>query len=108
MRHLRTISMLRAGRGDRFVSVEAIGNGIVTRADRILQIEEHMTFWIDDAAKTFIFSDGQRLRISRFGANPALPPVGVRYVALRGGKLSHEVMTGCQMAHRIGGTVIAG
>jgi hypothetical protein len=31
-----------------------------------LQVEEHMTFWIDDAAKTFIFSDGQRLRIRRF------------------------------------------
>ena len=31
-----------------------------------VQVEEHMTFWIDDAAKTFIFSDGQRLRISRF------------------------------------------
>ena len=31
-----------------------------------VQVEEHMTFWIDDAAKTFIFSDGQLLRISRF------------------------------------------
>jgi hypothetical protein len=31
-----------------------------------VQLEEHMTFWIDDAAKTFIFSDGRRLRISRF------------------------------------------
>ena len=31
-----------------------------------VQVEEHVTFWIDDAAKTFIFSDGQRLRISRF------------------------------------------
>jgi hypothetical protein len=40
--------------------------------------------------------------------NAALPPVGVRYVALHGGKLLHQVMTGCQMAHRIGGTVIAG
>jgi hypothetical protein len=30
-----------------------------------VQVEEHMTFWIDDAAKTFIFSDGQLLRISR-------------------------------------------
>jgi hypothetical protein len=100
--------MLRAGRGDRFISVEAIYNGIVTRADRILQVEEHMTFWIDDAAKTFIFSDGQRLRIGRFGANPALPPVSVRYVALHGGKLLHEVMAGRQMAHRIGGPRIAG
>ena len=27
-----------------------------------VQVEEHITFWIDDAAKT----DGQRLRISRF------------------------------------------
>ena len=25
-----------------------------------------MTFWIDDAAKTFIFSDGRRLRVARF------------------------------------------
>ena len=25
-----------------------------------------MIFWIDDAAKTFILSDGRRLRISRF------------------------------------------
>jgi hypothetical protein len=31
-----------------------------------VQVEEHMTFWIDDAAKTLIFSDGQLLRISRF------------------------------------------
>jgi hypothetical protein len=31
-----------------------------------VQVEEHMTFWIDDAAKAFILSDGQRLRISRF------------------------------------------
>jgi hypothetical protein len=31
-----------------------------------VKVEEHMTFWVDDAAKTFIFSDGQRLRISRF------------------------------------------
>jgi hypothetical protein len=31
-----------------------------------VQVEEHLTFWIDDAAKTFIFSDGQLLRISRF------------------------------------------
>jgi hypothetical protein len=47
--------MLRAGRGDRFISVETIYNGIVTRADRILLVEEHMTFWIDDAAKTLFF-----------------------------------------------------
>ena len=31
-----------------------------------IQVEERMTFWIDDAAKTFIFSDGQLLRIGRF------------------------------------------
>ena len=31
-----------------------------------VQVDQHITFWIDDAAKTFIFSDGQRLRISRF------------------------------------------
>ena len=30
------------------------------------QVEEHMTFWIDDAAKAFVLSNGQRLRISRF------------------------------------------
>ena len=31
-----------------------------------VQVEEHMTFWINHAAKTFIFSDGQLLRINRF------------------------------------------
>ena len=31
-----------------------------------VEVEEHMTFWIDDAAKTFIFSDGRRLRVMRF------------------------------------------
>lgn len=31
-----------------------------------VQVEEHVTFWIDDAAKTFIFSDGRRLRVTRF------------------------------------------
>ena len=31
-----------------------------------VEVEEHMIFWIDDAAKTFILSDGRRLRISRF------------------------------------------
>ena len=31
-----------------------------------VQVEEHMIFSIDDAAKTFIFSDGRRLRITRF------------------------------------------
>ena len=31
-----------------------------------VQVKEHMTFWIDDAAKTFIFSDGRRLRVTRF------------------------------------------
>jgi hypothetical protein len=31
-----------------------------------VQVEQHITFWIDDAAKTFTFSDGQLLRISRF------------------------------------------
>jgi hypothetical protein len=31
-----------------------------------VQVVEHMTFWIDDAAKTFIFSDGRRLRVTRF------------------------------------------
>ena len=31
-----------------------------------VQVEEHMTFWIDNAAKTFIFSDGRRLRVTRF------------------------------------------
>ena len=32
----------------------------------LVQVEEHMTFWIDDAAKTFIFSDGRQLRVTRF------------------------------------------
>ena len=31
-----------------------------------VQVEEHMIFSIDDAAKTFIFSDGRRLRVTRF------------------------------------------
>jgi hypothetical protein len=31
-----------------------------------VKVEEHMTFLIDDAAKTVIFSDGRRLRITRF------------------------------------------
>ena len=31
-----------------------------------VQVEERMTFWIDDAAKTFVFSDGRRLRVTRF------------------------------------------
>ena len=31
-----------------------------------VQVEEHMTFLIDDAAKTVIFSDGRRLRVIRF------------------------------------------
>lgn len=32
----------------------------------LVQVEDHMTFWIDDAAKTFIFSDGRWLRVTRF------------------------------------------
>ena len=31
-----------------------------------VEVEENMTFWIDDATKTFVLSDGRRLRISRF------------------------------------------
>jgi hypothetical protein len=31
-----------------------------------VQVEEHMTFSIDDAAKTFTFSDGRPLRVTRF------------------------------------------
>jgi hypothetical protein len=31
-----------------------------------IRVEERMTFLIDDAAKTVIFSDGRRLRIARF------------------------------------------
>jgi hypothetical protein len=31
-----------------------------------VQVEEHMTFSIDDAAKAFIFSDGRPLRVTRF------------------------------------------
>ncbi len=30
------------------------------------QVEEHMAFSIDEAAKTFIFSDGRSLRVTRF------------------------------------------
>ena len=32
----------------------------------LVQVEEHMTFSIDDAAKAVIFSDGRRLRVTRF------------------------------------------
>jgi len=35
-------------------------------SDRSVRLEEHMSFWIDDAAKTFTFSDGRRLRVTRF------------------------------------------
>jgi hypothetical protein len=31
-----------------------------------VRAEERLTFYIDDAAKTFIFSDGRRLRVTRF------------------------------------------
>jgi hypothetical protein len=31
-----------------------------------VQVEQHMTFSIDDAAKAFIFSDGRPLRVTRF------------------------------------------
>jgi hypothetical protein len=31
-----------------------------------IRIEEHISFLIDDAAKTFAFSDGRRLRVTRF------------------------------------------
>ena len=31
-----------------------------------VQVEEHMTFSIDDATKAFIFSDGRPLRVTRF------------------------------------------
>jgi hypothetical protein len=34
--------------------------------DRPVRVEERMSFWIDDAAKTFAFSDGRRLRVTRF------------------------------------------
>ncbi|MGO9397773.1 MAG: hypothetical protein ACLP19_08015 [Xanthobacteraceae bacterium] len=34
--------------------------------DKPVRVEEHMSFWIDDAAKTFAFSDGRRLRVTRF------------------------------------------
>jgi len=34
--------------------------------DRPVRVEEHMSFWIDDAAKAFAFSDGRRLRVTRF------------------------------------------
>ena len=31
-----------------------------------IRAEEHISFWIDDAAKTFTFSDGRQLRVTRF------------------------------------------
>jgi hypothetical protein len=31
-----------------------------------VKVEEHLTFLIDDAAKTVAFSDGRRMRIARF------------------------------------------
>lgn len=31
-----------------------------------LRLEEHLTFWIDDAAKTVALSDGTRLQVTRF------------------------------------------
>jgi hypothetical protein len=31
-----------------------------------VQVEEQMTFWVDDAAKTFVSFDGRQLRVSRF------------------------------------------
>ena len=34
--------------------------------DRPVRVEERMSFWIDDAAKTFAFSDGRLLRVTRF------------------------------------------
>src|SRR5271167_2045862 len=34
--------------------------------DESTRIEEHLNFLIDDAEKTFAFSDGRRLRIIRF------------------------------------------
>ncbi len=30
------------------------------------QVEEHLAFSIDEATKTFIFSDGRSLRVTRF------------------------------------------
>jgi len=34
--------------------------------DGAVRAEEHISFLIDDAAKTFAFSDGRRLRVTRF------------------------------------------
>ena len=42
---------------------------IITSApagDRSVRIEEHLSFWIDDEAKTLWFSDGRPLRVTRF------------------------------------------
>ncbi len=42
---------------------------IITSApggNRSVQIEDHLSFWIDDAAKTLAFSDGRPLRVTRF------------------------------------------
>jgi len=32
-----------------------------------VRLEEHLTFWIDDAAKSVALSDGTRLQVTRFG-----------------------------------------
>ena len=34
--------------------------------DREIEVEERMSFWIDDGAKTLTLSDGRQLRIDRF------------------------------------------
>ena len=34
--------------------------------DTSVQVEEHMSFWIDDVAKTLEFSDGRLLRVTLF------------------------------------------
>ncbi len=34
--------------------------------DREIEVEERMSFWIDDESKTLTLSDGRQLRIARF------------------------------------------
>jgi hypothetical protein len=34
--------------------------------DRVIEVEERMSFWIDEKIKTLTFADGRELRIDRF------------------------------------------
>jgi phosphoribosylformylglycinamidine (FGAM) synthase-like amidotransferase family enzyme len=61
-----------------------------------VQVEEHMTFWIDDAAKTFIFSDGRRLRVTRFDKSwTSANSDDIQYEFNRADRLSITHNSGC-------------